>query len=140
MRLTQCDSGAAPLPRTGLCTQVMFVSGVSLLIGLNNAGKFFFGANLKSSAMFFGGIFIVLIGYSIIGMLVESVGLFYLFRCVRMACLVGVVRACAVLVWGGVKSSGSVCVVCTDLCVGARGWGEGDAATPCAFAAAGCPN
>jgi len=58
---------------------VMFVSGVSLLIGLNNAGKFFFGANLKSSAMFFGGIFIVLIGYSIIGMLVESVGLFYLF-------------------------------------------------------------
>ena len=64
----------------------MFVSGVSLLIGLNNAGKFFFGANLKSSALFFGGIFIVLIGYSIIGMLIESVGLFYLFRCVR-ACV-----------------------------------------------------
>ena len=31
----------------GAYIQVMFVSGVSLLIGLKNAGKFFFGANLK---------------------------------------------------------------------------------------------
>lgn len=59
---------------------ILFVSGVSMLIGLANAFAFFFNPQkLKGSAFFFGGIFIVLFGWSIIGMLVESVGLFYLF-------------------------------------------------------------
>ena len=67
------------LPTLGF--QVMFLAGVSLLIGLKNAGKFFFGANkIKASGLFFGGIVTVLLGWSIIGMLIESVGLFYLFR------------------------------------------------------------
>eukprot|EP00040_Diaphanoeca_grandis_P009457 m.48929 g.48929 ORF g.48929 m.48929 type:complete len:139 (-) comp20892_c0_seq2:99-515(-) len=59
---------------------ILFVAGVSLMIGLSNTFTFFFGAKkIKGSTFFFGGIFTVLIGWPVIGMLVESVGLFYLF-------------------------------------------------------------
>jgi len=59
---------------------ILFVSGVSLMIGLSNTFGFFFGAQkIKGSAFFFGGIFTVLIGWPVIGMMIESVGLFYLF-------------------------------------------------------------
>ena len=34
---------------------------------------------MQGSAFFFGGIFTVLIGWSVTGMAIESVGLFYLF-------------------------------------------------------------
>eukprot|EP00035_Acanthoeca_spectabilis_P023343 m.448914 g.448914 ORF g.448914 m.448914 type:complete len:139 (+) comp19735_c0_seq1:94-510(+) len=59
---------------------IMFIAGVSLLIGLQNAFYFFFQpARLKGSAFFFFGVILVLIKFAVIGMLVESVGLFFLF-------------------------------------------------------------
>lgn len=98
----------------------MFITGVSLLIGLKNAFNFFFqAARLKvrtpwptlvavvlalqyplltppspqpfpnlptclllryqGSAFFFTGVILVLLKFAVIGMLIESVGLFFLF-------------------------------------------------------------
>ena len=77
----------------------MFIAGVSLIVGLKNAGGFFFGRSdkLKGSAAFFGGVFIVLFGWCgravslralasascgrrpVVGMVVEWLGLFWLF-------------------------------------------------------------
>eukprot|EP00037_Helgoeca_nana_P005287 m.50521 g.50521 ORF g.50521 m.50521 type:complete len:139 (+) comp16321_c1_seq1:99-515(+) len=59
---------------------IMFITGVSLLIGLKNAFNFFFqAARLKGSAFFFTGVILVLLKFAVIGMLIESVGLFFLF-------------------------------------------------------------
>lgn len=59
---------------------IMFITGVTLLIGLQNAFKFFFQASrLKGSALFFSGVLMVLCKWAMIGMIIESVGLFFLF-------------------------------------------------------------
>ncbi|CAF0902295.1 unnamed protein product [Brachionus calyciflorus] len=59
---------------------ILFISGISLVIGLERTIKFFFTPQkIKGSVFFFGGVFIVLIGWPLIGMLVEMYGFIYLF-------------------------------------------------------------
>jgi hypothetical protein len=51
-----------------------------LIIGLERTVKFFFGQQkLKGSLFFFGGVFIVLLGWPLIGMLIEIYGFIVLF-------------------------------------------------------------
>ncbi|KAA8520402.1 hypothetical protein F0562_014658 [Nyssa sinensis] len=59
---------------------ILFVSGVTLTIGLKSTLQFFTKRqNFKGSISFGVGFFFVLIGWSIIGMIVETYGLFVLF-------------------------------------------------------------
>eukprot|EP00055_Hartaetosiga_balthica_P006294 m.19530 g.19530 ORF g.19530 m.19530 type:complete len:139 (-) comp5130_c0_seq1:207-623(-) len=61
---------------------ILFVSGLSCIIGLGNTFTFFFQATpqkIKGSVLFFGGILTILWFSSIIGMLLEGAGLFFLF-------------------------------------------------------------
>ena len=61
-------------------TQILFLGGVIFIIGFERTYRFFFQAHkLKGSVFFFGGILLVLIGWPIIGMLVECYGSFLLF-------------------------------------------------------------
>ena len=62
--------------------QILFLSGLALVIGLERTFKFFFQwQKAKGSTAFFGGIVVVLLGYPIIGMIVEIYGFVVLFRC-----------------------------------------------------------
>ena len=59
---------------------ILFISGLCLIIGLERTIKFFFGPlKLKGSLFFFGGVFIVLFGWPLIGMLIEIYGFILLF-------------------------------------------------------------
>ncbi|XP_021967168.1 vesicle transport protein GOT1B [Folsomia candida] len=59
---------------------ILFLCGLAFLIGLERTFRFFFQRHkIKGSAAFFGGIFVVLIGWPIIGMVVETYGFFLLF-------------------------------------------------------------
>jgi len=59
---------------------LLFLSGVTLVIGARNTFSFFFQQHkIKGSSCFFGGIFLVLIGWPIIGMIVEAFGFVNLF-------------------------------------------------------------
>lgn len=59
---------------------VLFLSGVSLVIGAQRSVRFFFQKQrAKGSALFFGGIALVLIGYAKIGIFVEAFGFVNLF-------------------------------------------------------------
>eukprot|EP00123_Amoebidium_parasiticum_P008927 comp19102_c1_seq1/m.21676 comp19102_c1_seq1/g.21676 ORF comp19102_c1_seq1/g.21676 comp19102_c1_seq1/m.21676 type:complete len:141 (-) comp19102_c1_seq1:226-648(-) len=59
---------------------VLFVSGVSLLIGIQKTFQFFFNSGKwKGSLCFFFGILIVFWGRPIVGMIVESFGFINLF-------------------------------------------------------------
>src|SRR3990167_10587947 len=59
---------------------LLFVSGVTLVIGPNKTMSFFFQARkIKGTSCFIGGIFLVLLGWTIIGMLVEIFGFINLF-------------------------------------------------------------
>jgi len=59
---------------------LLFISGLSFIIGLQRTFNFFFQRHkLKSSGCFFAGIFIVLLGWPLIGMLTEFYGFFLLF-------------------------------------------------------------
>ena len=61
-------------------TQIFFVAGIFFIIGLERTYRFFFQTHkLKGTAFFFGGILLVLIGWAIIGMIVEAYGAFCLF-------------------------------------------------------------
>lgn len=60
---------------------ILFISGLAFVIGLERTFRFFFQAHkIKATAFFFGGIIVVLIGWPMIGMLVETYGFFLLFR------------------------------------------------------------
>ena len=60
--------------------QILFLAGICLIIGIERTYRFFFQSHkLKGTAFFLGGIALVLIGWPIIGMLVESYGGFLLF-------------------------------------------------------------
>ncbi|XP_039257168.1 vesicle transport protein GOT1B-like [Styela clava] len=59
---------------------LLFISGLSFIIGLQRTFNFFFQKHkIKSSGFFFAGILIVLFGWPLIGMLVETYGFFLLF-------------------------------------------------------------
>jgi hypothetical protein len=59
---------------------ILFVCGLCLIIGLERTVKFFFGVQkVKGSLFFFGGVFIVLFGWPLIGMLIEIYGFILLF-------------------------------------------------------------
>jgi hypothetical protein len=51
-----------------------------MIIGLERTFRFFFQRyKMKSTALFFGGILLVLIGWPLIGMIIEFYGFFLLF-------------------------------------------------------------
>jgi len=59
---------------------LLFLVGLCLIIGLERTMKFFFQKQkLKGSAFFLGGIVIVLIGWPLIGILIEVYGFISLF-------------------------------------------------------------
>lgn len=61
--------------------QILFICGLACIIGLERTFRFFVQRKkIKSSLAFFGGIIIVLMGYPLIGMVIESYGFFLLFR------------------------------------------------------------
>merc|ERR1712113_653675 len=62
---------------------ILFLTGLCLLIGVGRTLNFFWQPHnpqkMKGTLAFFGGIMIVLIGWPLIGMLVEFYGFFVLF-------------------------------------------------------------
>lgn len=64
-----------------LSVQILFVSGLSFVIGLERTFRFFFQRHkAKATTFFLGGVFVVLIGWPIIGVVLEIYGFFLLFR------------------------------------------------------------
>jgi hypothetical protein len=60
---------------------ILFISGLAFIIGLERTFWFFFQKHKwKASLAFFSGITVVLIGWPLIGMIVESYGFILLFR------------------------------------------------------------
>ncbi|XP_055371356.1 vesicle transport protein GOT1B isoform X1 [Condylostylus longicornis] len=59
---------------------LLFLSGLACVIGFKRTATFFFQRHkIKATISFFGGCAIVIFGYPLIGMLVESYGFFLLF-------------------------------------------------------------
>ncbi|CAF1032133.1 unnamed protein product [Adineta ricciae] len=59
---------------------ILFLAGLSMIIGFERTFRFFFQRyKVKATALFFGGIAIVLLGWPLIGMIVEVYGFFLLF-------------------------------------------------------------
>ncbi|KRZ97059.1 hypothetical protein D917_04908 [Trichinella nativa] len=59
---------------------ILFISGLTFVIGIERTGRFFFQSHkIKGTVFFFSGIVIVLFGWPVVGMLVESYGFFSLF-------------------------------------------------------------
>lgn len=59
---------------------ILFISGLSCVIGLERTFRFFFQRHkVKASIAFFGGIIIVLAGWPLVGMLLETYGFVLLF-------------------------------------------------------------
>ncbi|KAI5617991.1 vesicle transport protein GOT1B [Silurus asotus] len=60
---------------------ILFVVGLAFVIGLERTFRFFFQKHkMKATSFFLGGVFIVLIGWPIIGVVLEFYGFFLLFR------------------------------------------------------------
>jgi len=60
---------------------ILFVSGLGFIIGLNRTFNFFFQPHkLKGSSLFFAGILLIIFGWTFTGMVVESYGFFVLFK------------------------------------------------------------
>ncbi|XP_052434773.1 vesicle transport protein GOT1B isoform X1 [Carassius gibelio] len=60
---------------------IFFVVGLAFVIGLERTFRFFFQKHkMKATSFFLGGVFIVLIGWPIIGVILEFYGFFLLFR------------------------------------------------------------
>ncbi|KAH8235776.1 hypothetical protein KR032_007419, partial [Drosophila birchii] len=67
---------------TGLLAigNILFISGLGCVIGVERTLRFFFQRHkVKGTTAFFGGIVFVLMGFPIIGMIIESYGFFALF-------------------------------------------------------------
>uniref|UniRef100_A0A1B6DV41 Vesicle transport protein GOT1B n=1 Tax=Clastoptera arizonana TaxID=38151 RepID=A0A1B6DV41_9HEMI len=59
---------------------ILFIAGLASVIGLERTFRFFFQRHkVKASVAFFGGIIVVLIGWPIIGMILETYGFVLLF-------------------------------------------------------------
>lgn len=72
---------------------LLFISGLAFIIGLERTFWFFFQRHkIKASTAFFLGIFIVLFGWPLIGMCIESYGFLLLFRGFIPATLVFLTR------------------------------------------------
>lgn len=57
------------------------MAGLSFVIGLERTFRFFFQKHkVKATAFFLGGVFVVLVGWPLIGMVLEIYGFFLLFR------------------------------------------------------------
>jgi hypothetical protein len=64
---------------TAMC-QLLFLAGITLLIGAKKTIVFFSRrSKWRGTACFLGGITMVLIGWPVIGMLIEIFGIFNLF-------------------------------------------------------------
>uniref|UniRef100_A0AAZ3RMV7 Golgi transport 1Bb n=1 Tax=Oncorhynchus tshawytscha TaxID=74940 RepID=A0AAZ3RMV7_ONCTS len=75
---SQC---ARPLSQAVLLCEILFVAGLSFVIGLERTFKFFFQRHkFKATSFFLGGVLVVLIGWPIIGVVLEIYGFFLLFR------------------------------------------------------------
>lgn len=60
---------------------ILFISGLALVIGLERTFRFFFQKHkLKGSALFLGGVMVVLLGWPVVGMVVEMYGFILLFK------------------------------------------------------------
>lgn len=60
--------------------QILFIVGLTFVIGIERTLRFFFQMHkIKGTACFFGGILIVLLGWPIVGMIVELYGFVSLF-------------------------------------------------------------
>ncbi|CAG08683.1 unnamed protein product, partial [Tetraodon nigroviridis] len=61
---------------------ILFVSGLSFVIGLERTFRFFFQWHkAKATSFFLGGVLVVLMGWPIVGVVLEIYGFFLLFRC-----------------------------------------------------------
>ncbi|XP_031569560.1 vesicle transport protein GOT1B-like [Actinia tenebrosa] len=59
---------------------ILFISGLALVIGLERTFRFFFQKHkLRASSCFLGGILVVLFGWPLIGMIIETYGFVLLF-------------------------------------------------------------
>merc|ERR1712115_484780 len=59
---------------------ILFLSGLAFVIGLERTFRFFFQYHkIKGTSAFFGGILVVLLGYPLIGMIIEAYGFIVLF-------------------------------------------------------------
>jgi len=59
---------------------ILFISGLAFVVGLERTFLFFFQKHkVKGTAFFFGGITVVLIGWPMVGMIIEMYGFFLLF-------------------------------------------------------------
>lgn len=59
---------------------ILFISGLIFVIGVERTLRFFFQSHkLRATACFFAGMFIVLLGWPVVGMCVELYGMFLLF-------------------------------------------------------------
>ncbi|XP_067863964.1 vesicle transport protein GOT1B-like [Heptranchias perlo] len=60
---------------------ILFVSGLPFITGLQNTFRFFFQRQkLRGSSFFLGGILLVLLRWPVVGMLCEGYGSFLLFK------------------------------------------------------------
>ncbi|CAL8321276.1 unnamed protein product [Gadus morhua 'NCC'] len=60
---------------------ILFVAGLSFVIGWERTFRFFFQKHkIKATSFFLGGVLVVLIGWPIIGVVLEIYGFFLLFR------------------------------------------------------------
>ncbi|XP_052223906.1 vesicle transport protein GOT1B-like isoform X1 [Dreissena polymorpha] len=59
---------------------ILFIAGLAFVIGLERTFRFFFQRHkVKATGFFMGGIFVVLLGWPVIGMVLEIYGFFLLF-------------------------------------------------------------
>lgn len=68
-------------PQLWLFAQILFVTGLSFVIGLERTFRFFFQRHkFKATSFFLGGVLVVLVGWPIVGVVLEIYGFFLLFR------------------------------------------------------------